>query len=98
MEAKAKTITWAGIAAAIALIALHGPKLLEVTLGAWLFLLKLSDTAPMGLASFALALALGVASRPFLLHYLPAYPCKTSREFVIDASALVIGLGRWSCC
>ena len=40
-----------------------------------------------------LALALGVVSRPFLLRYLPAMPCRASRDFVIDASALVIGFG-----
>lgn len=88
-----KTITWSGIAAAAALIAANGAKVIEVALGVWLFLLKLTETAPLGLASFALALALGVASRPFLLRYLPATPCRTSRDFIVDASALVIGLG-----
>ncbi len=87
------TITWAGIAAAVTLLATNGAALLEVVAGVWLFLLKLSDTAPLGLASFLLALGLGVLSRPFLLRYLPPMPCHSSREFVIDTAALVIGVG-----
>lgn len=93
MERKGWTITTAGVVAILGAIALNGGKLVEVATGAWLFLLKLSETAPLGLSSFLLALALGVASRPFLLHYLPPMPCKASRDFVIDASALLIGLG-----
>lgn len=93
MEKKGWTITSATVIAVLGAIALNGGKLVEVATGAWLFLLKLSETAPLGLSSFLLALALGVASRPFLLHYLPAMPCKASREFVIDLSALVIGVG-----
>lgn len=87
------TITWAGVGAALALIAANGAQLLELVTGVWLFLVKLSDTAPLGLASFALALALGILSRPFLVRYLPAMPCHVSREFLIDASALLIGVG-----
>ncbi len=90
---KGWTITSATAIAILGAIAMNGGKLVEVATGAWLFLLKLSETAPMGLSSFLLALALGVASRPFLLHYLPPMPCKASRDFVIDASALVIGCG-----
>lgn len=87
------TITAAGFAAVLTAIAMNGSRILEVGNGAWLFLLNLSATAPLGLVSFLLALALGVASRPFLLHYLPPMPCKASRDFVIDASALVLGVG-----
>ncbi len=90
---RTSTITAAGFAAVLAAIALNGARILEVASGAWLFLLNLSATAPLGLVSFLLALALGVASRPFFLHYLPPMPCKASRDFVIDASALVIGVG-----
>jgi hypothetical protein len=93
MERKGWTITTASVVAILGALALNGGKLVEVATGAWLFLLKLSATAPLGLSSFLLALALGVASRPFLLHYLPPMPCKASRDFVIDASALVIGCG-----
>ena len=92
MNRRGWTITGAGIVTVLAGLALHGGKLLEVAKGSWLFLLALSDTAPLGLASFLLALALGVLSRPFLLRYLPAMPCHSSREFVIDASALLTGV------
>lgn len=90
---RTSTITAASFAAVLGAIALNGARILEVAAGAWLFLLNLSATAPLGLVSFLLALALGVLSRPFLLHYLPPMPCKASRDFVIDASALVIGVG-----
>lgn len=86
------TVTWAGIAAAVTLLAANGAKVIEFITGAWLFLLKLSDTAPLGLTSFVLALALAVASRPFLLRYLPAMLCHASREFVIDSAALLTGV------
>lgn len=91
MDKKGWTITWAGIGAALALIAANAGKLLEAATGSWLFLLKLSETAPLGLSSFLLALALGVASRPFLLRYMPTMPCHVSRDFLIDSAALVIG-------
>lgn len=90
---KGWTITGAGVVAVIGAIALNGGKLLEFAAGAWLFLLKLAATAPLGLSSFALALALATASRPFLLRNLPDLRCHASREFLIDLSALAIGVG-----
>lgn len=93
MDRKGWTITGASIGAAVGLIVANGAKLLEIGQGTWLFLLNLSETAPLGLSSFLLALALAVASRPFLLSYLPAMPCHVSRDFVIDTAALVIGFG-----
>lgn len=89
---KGSTITWTTIAAAVTLLAANGGKLLELGKGAWLFLISLSQTAPLGLASFALALGLGVVSRPFLLRYLPAAPCHASRDFVIDMLAVLTGI------
>ncbi len=90
---RTNTITTAGVIALLGAIALNGSKLLEVATGGWLFLLNLSSTAPMGLVSFLLALGVGIASRPFLLHYLPPMPCKASRDFVIDVFALALGVG-----
>lgn len=92
MNSKGWTITSTGIIAVLGAIALNGAKLLEFADGTRLFLLKLSATAPLGVVSFLLALALGVLSRPFLLRYLPAMPCHASREFVIDSLALVTGV------
>lgn len=88
------TITWAGVAAAIALLAANGGKLLEVATGAVLFLHNLSATAPLGTWSFFLALGLGVLSRPYLVRYVPPCPGRPERrEFLIDAAAWVIGVG-----
>lgn len=84
-------ITSTAVIAVLGAVALNGGKPVEVATGAWLFLLNLSKTAPLGLSSFLLALALAVASRPFLLRYLPAMPCHASREFVIDTVALLTG-------
>ena len=92
MDKKGWTITWAGIGAALAVLATNGGKLVEVAMGAWLFLLKLSDTAPLGLASFGLALSLGILSRPPLQKYLPPCPQHpTRREAAIDLPAVLIG-------
>lgn len=93
MDRKGWTITSASLIAVIGALALNGGKLIEVATGVWLFLLKLSDTAPLGLSSFLLALSLSVVSRPFLLRYLPAMPCRASRDFLIDLAALLIGFG-----
>jgi len=90
---KTATFTSAGFIALFAAIALNGSKVIEVALGAWLFLLNLSETAPLGLSSFLLALSLAIVSRPFLLRYVPAWRCPASRDFVIDSAALAIGFG-----
>lgn len=84
-----------GISAAglLVLLATNGKALVDVALGVWLFLLKLSETAPMGLASFALALAIAVFSQPFLRRALRELHCDASRDFLCMCGALVIGLG-----
>lgn len=92
MERKGWTITTASFVAIVGAVAMNGGKLVELLNGLWLFLRNLSDTAPMGLASFALALALGLLVRPALQKYLP--PCTdhpTRREGVIDLSGIIVG-------
>jgi hypothetical protein len=93
MDKKGWTITSAGLVALLTAVAMNGDKVLQVVVGTWLFLLKLSETAPLGLSSFLLALALAITSRPFLLRYLPPMPCRQSRDFVVDLIALAIGFG-----
>jgi len=93
MDKKGWTITSAGLVALLTAVAMNGDKVLQVIIGTWLFLLKLSETAPLGLSSFLLALALAITSRPFLLRYLPPMPCHQSRDFVVDLIALAIGFG-----
>ena len=92
MERRGWTITSASIIAVLGAIALNGTKLLEVINGLWLFLGKLTASAPMGMWSFSLALALGLLARPMLQKYLP--PCSehpTRREGAIDLSGIIIG-------
>jgi hypothetical protein len=83
-----------GISAAglLVLLAANGAALVAAAGGAWTFLLTLAHTAPLGLSSFALALALGIAVQPFLRKWLPDLGCHASREFLIESAALTIGI------
>lgn len=92
MERKGRTISITGVVAIIGALALNGSKLVEFANGTWKFLLNLSATAPMGLASFLLALAFGMLLRPALQKHLPPCPDHpTRREAVIDFSGIVVG-------
>ena len=97
MDRKGWTITWAGIAAAVTLLATNGTTLLEVAKGTWLFLVTLSDTAPLGLTSFLLAVSLAMLVRPMLKKYLPPLPENpsqrdvTRRDAAVDFPAVVLG-------
>lgn len=93
MNGAIKTTLGISAAGLFALFALHGAAFFEAAGAGWLFLMKLAEDAPMGVASFGLALALGVASQPFLRRWLPVLPCHLSREFVAEAVALAIGVG-----
>lgn len=64
--------------------------LIEGLLASWLFLLKLVDTAPMGLASFALALALAVSGQAFVQRILPRVNRAQMRQR--EASISLLGL------
>lgn len=83
-----------GISAAglLVLLASNGKALVDVALGVWLFLLKLCDTAPMGLASFALAFAIAVFSQPFVHRALRELHCEASREFLSMCGGLAVGM------
>ena len=88
----AKSTIGVSLAGLFVLFATHGAQFFDAANAAWLFLLKLSEGAPLGLSSFLLAITLGSVSQPFLRHWLPAMPCKMSREFVAEFAALVIGV------
>jgi hypothetical protein len=82
-----------GISAAglFVLLATHGEAVVDALLAAWIFLLKLASTAPMGLASFALALALAVAAQAYLQRIVAALRCERSREVILSGASLAIG-------
>jgi len=83
-----------GISAAglLVLLAANGKALVDVLLAAWLFLLKLAATAPLGVSSFALALALAVLVQPFVRRWIaPLVACTASRDFLVESAALAVG-------
>lgn len=82
-------ITGAGL---FALFAIHGTAFFQSAIAGWLFLLKLAEDAPMGLSSFALALALGVVTQATLHHWVPRFANAALRQFVIESTALVVGI------
>lgn len=92
MNSLVKSMIGTGITGLIVIMALHGAAFVEAMNAAWLFLLKAADDAPLGLSSFFLAMALAIASQPFLRKWLPAMPCRQSREFLVESTALVIGV------
>lgn len=92
MNGVAKSTLGISIAGLLVLIATNGAALAEALQGLWLVMLKFSDTAPLGLSSFLLALALAVVSQPFLRKWMPHLRCPMSRDFLIESAALAIAL------
>lgn len=81
------------VAGLIVLIATYGTQLAEALLALWLLMIQMTDSAPLGLASFFLALSLATASRWFLCKWVPAFDGEPrARDFLIDTAALVIGI------
>lgn len=74
------------------LIATNGDAFFKSISAGWLFLLQLTEEAPLGLSSFLLAFALAVATQPFLRRYLPQMEDDIARAFLIDSAAIVIGV------
>lgn len=76
----------------LVLIATYGKQLAESLGALGILLFRASDAAPLGLASFVIALALCLLSRYFLRKWLPDLRCPLSRDFIIDAAALAVGI------
>lgn len=92
MNTWTKSTLGVSVAGLIVLLATHGTALAEALTKLWLVMLRFSDSAPLGLSSFLLALGIAVVSQPFLRRWMPALRCPMSRDFLIDAAALAIGL------
>ena len=84
-----------GVSAAglFVVIAANGANFVNAMKAAWLFLVMLAATAPLGVSSFALASALAIAAQPFARRWLPHLRCPMSREFIVESLALCIGVG-----
>lgn len=88
----AKTVTGTTLAGLFVLFALHGTGFFESAQAGLIFAGRLTEGAWLGFWSFLLALALGIASRPFLLKWTPDFECPLSRDLLIDAAAVLIGI------
>ena len=86
-------VTLAGVLALITTLAANGKGFAEGLNAMWLFLVNLAETAPLGLSSFVLAIALAVGAQAALARWLPLFRCPVSRELVMDLAAFVIGFG-----
>lgn len=80
------------LAGLLVLLATNGAGLAEALMRLWQVMLRFSETAPLGLSSFLLALGLAVVSQPFLRKFVPDLRCPLSRDFLIESAALVIAL------
>lgn len=76
----------------IVLLATNGAALGEALLGLWLVLLKFSETAPLGLTSFLLALALAIGCQHPLRRFVPHWRNDHLRELAIESVALGVGI------
>lgn len=88
----AKNVLGVSLAGLFVLFAMHGVGFFTSAEAGLLFADKMLEGAPLGLWSFLLALGLGIASRPFLLKWTPDFECPLSRDLLIDAAAVLIGI------
>lgn len=79
-------------AAAFVLFAQYGKPFFVALDGAFRFLFKLADQAPLGVSSFVLALALAVGVQPLLFTAFKQMRCPESQEFAVMALALVVAV------
>jgi hypothetical protein len=66
--------------------------MIENVEGVWLFLLRLTSTAPIGVWSFLIAAILPACFAPWLRRGLPITWHPKSRDFIVETAALVAGI------
>lgn len=88
-----KTWTMAGFLLLLGGIASNGPGIVTAFEGAWLFAVKISATAPLGLASAFLTLSACIALQAILNRWAPvAFHNPEMREFLTQAATLVAAI------
>ena len=93
MNAVAKSTVGMSLAGIVVLLAMYGAAFWSALEAGWLFLLKLADTAPLGLTSFLMALEMAIAVQPFLRKWVaPHVHCQDSRDFLVESAALAVGV------
>lgn len=79
-----------GLAVMVALAA-NGTNLVKALEAAFLFMLKMGDKAPLGLASFALTMALAIGAQAFLHKFAgQLFPCSKSRDALYALAGFAI--------
>lgn len=76
----------------IVLFALYGDKFWVQARAAWLFMLELTKTAPLGVVAFFVAWVFGVLTILTLRRWVPAFRNKDARRFAIEAVGLVVSI------
>lgn len=83
-----KALTGVSLGGGIVLAAMYGKQFWESAVAAWLFLLQITQTAPLGLASFFAALLLGTMVCLALDRWLPPFSNNHTRRVVQEVTGL----------
>lgn len=67
--------------------------ILQAIEGVWLFFVKITETAPIGMGSFLIAVIVPACLVDRVSKALPATWHTASREFIVESGALVVGIG-----
>lgn len=85
----AKVLTGVSLGGAIVLFALYGEKFWVQANAAWIFLIKLTETAPLGLAAFFASWTLSTMLVITLRRWVPPMRNENGRRFLIEGLGLL---------
>lgn len=90
-------VTLAAVLAVLGWVATNGKAFADGMMAVWLFFVHMSETAPMGLSSFLMAMALAVGAQAAVARWMPLFKCATSRDLVTDLVAFAVGfVAMWA--
>lgn len=93
MNDKIKNSVWGLFAIAFVGWATHGTKVVEALHAAWLFLIGLSEEAPLGLTSFVIAVVISVLVQLFLRkNWRPKAATSAGYSTRVDSIGVAIGV------